>query len=334
MRRAFSRIDEICIVAGGWLIPSALLTPILRRDKLTLFWSESNDKSTRRKGIVSSIARKFAVSRFDGYCVPNRRATEWLRFYIPEFKKKLRISLPNLVDESLYSGAGYNRRKNKEALRKKFNLGAKEKVLLCPVRLMERKGIEAFLEAIKGMALPDVVVLVAGDGPDRKRLENLTASMSDIEVRILGFCPTEKMLELYALSDVFLLPSFEDPNPLSVIEACHAALPLLLSRRLGNYPEVFREGQNGWSFDPSDAESIQRALNRCLAAPDSILMRMGKFSSEIARNKFATDTVIGGLITSLEDSLRDKPGYLGPTIMSRANCLRNISCRETGVFKN
>jgi glycosyltransferase involved in cell wall biosynthesis len=189
-------------------------------------------------------------------------------------------------------------------LRQKYDLKPENKVLICPARLIDRKGIAAFLKAVKSMAAPNVALLVAGDGPDREKLENLASSITHIKVKFLGFCHTETMLDLYALSDVFLLPSFEDPNPLSVIEACYSGLPLLLSYRLGNYPETLVEGQNGWSFDPGDAESVREAMNQFIKTPFSKLLQMGKASFNIGREKFNTNAVVNHLIQSLEVALK------------------------------
>lgn len=298
--RAASGQDDICIVAGGWLMPSALIVPVSRGRGPTLFWSESNMDSLRRTRRITSAARRMILSRFDGFCVPNDRATQWLAAHVSGLKHKKLISLPNLVDEGIYAEGTRQRRKNMAGLRKKYHIRGEDRVLVCPARLMPRKGIGAFLQAFGVMPAAGITLLVAGDGPERDHLAHLAAANSFFSVKFLGFCSLETMLDLYAISNGFLLPSFEDPNPLSVIEACHSGLPLLLSRRLGNCPEALIDGKNGWAFDPGDAASIRSAVDAFVQAPASQLEQMGQMSASIGQHHFSTTATVVRLIRSLE----------------------------------
>lgn len=304
LRATFGR-EDVCIVAGEWLMPSAVVVPFSRGRRLTFFWSESNMDSLRRTGRISSMARRFVLSRFSGFCVPNSRAIQWLKAHVPGLKDKRIVSLPNLVDESLYIEGKRQRQGQESALRRKYNIRKEDKVLVCPARLIARKGIAAFLHAVREVAVSNLTLLVAGDGPDRRSLEELSGAVHHINVRFLGFCNIETMLDLYALSNAFLLPSFEDPNPLSVIEACHAGLPLLLSRRVGNLHETLVEDFNGWSFDPDGEESIRSALGLCLRCSIDELTNMGHNSLQIGKARFNTAEVIPRFVDSLENAVRE-----------------------------
>ena len=298
-RAAFCRVD-VTIIGGSWLIPSTALVPLLRKKGICLYWSESNIDSSRYKGKATSLARQFVLSRFDGFCVPNQRALDWVRTYCPAVEEKLVIRLPNLVDEALYRGEVETRRQMKEELRNKNGLRRDDRVLLCPIRLLERKGLGAFLNALKDCKFREVTILVAGNGPERAQLEALSRHMRSVRTRFLGYCNEEKMLELYALADILLLPSFQDPNPLCVIEACHAGLPLLISSFVGNRAEALNEGINGWSFNPFEPFSIVKATESALATPSDQLEVMGNASSEIAKENFSTTKTVNHLIDCLQ----------------------------------
>lgn len=69
----------------------------------------------------------------------------------------------------------------------------------------------------------------------------------------------ECMPGYYAAADLFVLASVQDPCPLSVVEALHSGLPLLLSRRLGNASKALEESGNWWSFDPLDLRNSKSA---------------------------------------------------------------------------
>lgn len=307
MARCAFKKDDVSIVAGGWLHPTSFMLPVIRRKGLRLFWSESNLNSIRRTGAITSFMRRLLLAGFDGFCIPNDRAYEWLHAYVTGLEKKIVLTLPNLVNERFFIRGVQDRRTSRSELRARYRIDSKERVFICPARLLERKGIRAFLWAIKETSPSNVTLLIAGDGPDRVRLESIAASIQSMKIQFLGFCQIEEMIDLYALSDVFLLPSFEDPNPLSVIEACHSRLPLLISRRLGNLPETLKEGVNGWSFDPGEEESIRTAVDLCLRSSPEELIKMGENSYRIAQESFTTAKVVPRLVDSLDAAARENP---------------------------
>src|SRR5207253_3229992 len=94
---------------------------------------------------------------------------------------------------------------------------------------------------------------------------------------------------LYASSDFFLLPSLRDPNPLSVIEAVWAGLPLIISNCCGNWPEAVEEGVNGWVVDPTSHTQLRDVFERALGLTQEERARAGAASARIARQRFSTE---------------------------------------------
>ena len=66
-------------------------------------------------------------------------------------------------------------------------------------------------------------------------------------------------------------------------EAMACGCPVLCSRYNGCWPELVREGESGWTFDPLDAADLAQALGRPLAHRAS-LQAMGEASRAIARH--------------------------------------------------
>lgn len=92
-------------------------------------------------------------------------------------------------------------------------------------RLHPSKDPETLVRAFRAAALPDAMLLLAGEGPERARLETLIAA--DDTVRLLGYrtdAPT-----LYRAFDLFVLPSRFEQVPLAVLEAMGANLPMIVS---------------------------------------------------------------------------------------------------------
>ena len=210
------------------------------------------------------------------------------------------LPLPNLIDEELFGSRVSELRGDREALRKKIGALSSDFVMLWPARLHEEtKGLLNFLRAVEGSLNSRVKILIAGEGPDRPVLESWLASSSISGVTLLGWQPEERMLELYALADLFLLPSLRDPNPLSVIEALWAGIPVLISDRCGNYPEAVEEGVNGWVVDPAAEMQMRGVLDKILRLTPDELARAGAASARIARQRFSTDANVERFVDSV-----------------------------------
>ena len=290
------------LVGGGWLMPTSMAligARTLTRGGTTLLWSEANRASMSfRTGIVHDVRHAIA-NRVDAVAVPGRIAAETVRDDWG-LKDKPLVLLPNLIDEELFGARVAELRARRSELRRSIGVSSDDFVALWPARLDEQtKGLLNFLRAIEGSVRPGVKILIAGEGPDRREIESWLASSSLSGVTLLGWQREERMLELYASSDLFLLPSFRDPNPLSVIEALWAGLPLLISDRCGNWPEAIEPGVNGWVVDPTSQTEMRRAFEAAVQMSFEERARAGGVSASIAREKFSTQANVKAFADSL-----------------------------------
>jgi glycosyltransferase involved in cell wall biosynthesis len=133
-------------------------------------------------------------------------------------------------------------------------------LVLTPARLNAQKGHDALLEAI--VAVPDALFLLAGDGPDRERLEARAAELGVAErVRFLG--RREDVPQLLAACDVFALPSLYDGSSLAVLEAM-AAGRAVVSSAIGGTAELIEDGETGLLVPPGDPAALATALRRLI----------------------------------------------------------------------
>ena len=138
----------------------------------------------------------------------------------------------------------------------------------------------------------NVVFLVAGDGELKGHIEN-KAKEKKLDVRLLGNKSQEEMVRLYGVADIFVLPLFSDPNPLTCIEALWAGLPLFISEHCGNYPEVIDSGNNGFVFSYKNIDVASELLETLLS--QSELMREQSVCKAINQynSKTVTKRIIG-----------------------------------------
>ncbi len=131
-------------------------------------------------------------------------------------------------------------------------------------------------------ALPAKLLLV-GDGPERPMAEELCRELGIGEdARFVG--KQQDMEEIYAIADLFLLPSEYESFGLSALEAMAAGAPVVASHA-GGIPEVITHGVNGFMSDIGDVESMSRFAIRLLS--NSIML--DQFSSAARKQAEAFD---------------------------------------------
>ncbi|MGA9858150.1 MAG: glycosyltransferase [Solirubrobacteraceae bacterium] len=129
---------------------------------------------------------------------------------------------------------------------------------LVAARLAPEKGVDTALEAGR---LAEREIVVAGDGPERARLQARSA-----DARFLGEVSPDELEGLRAAASVALVPSRSaETFGLAAAEAMAAGLPVLASR-IGALPELVPDD---WLVAPGDACALAQAMQRVAADPDA-----------------------------------------------------------------
>jgi glycosyltransferase involved in cell wall biosynthesis len=116
-------------------------------------------------------------------------------------------------------------------------------LLLVVARLVPWKGIDHLIRAIRH--IPDVRLLVAGEGPDDARLRALAESEGVADrVIFLGRVPRERLALFFRAADFTALYSGYEGLSHVLLESLLAGTPAIASDKGGN-PEVIRHGENG-----------------------------------------------------------------------------------------
>lgn len=149
-------------------------------------------------------------------------------------------------------------------------------LLLTVSRLVERKGVDKVLEALASRRdeLPDLRYVVAGDGPDRERLEQRAEDLDlgDI-VSFAGFVDADVKHHLYEAADLFVMPNRElddgDVEGFGIVflEANAHGTPVIGGRSGGAVDAIEHEG-SGLLVDPEDPEAVGEAIARLAEDPD------------------------------------------------------------------
>jgi L-malate glycosyltransferase len=132
---------------------------------------------------------------------------------------------------------------------------------LLAARIDHLKGHEILLDALAQLKRQGVelMLLFAGDGKERSAREAHAADLglTAADVRFLGF--RSDVPDLLAASDLFVLPSFSEGLPLSVLEGMAQGLPIVATT-VGGIPETVTSGVEGLLVPPHDADALAEAL--------------------------------------------------------------------------
>ncbi|MBI4576883.1 MAG: glycosyltransferase family 4 protein [Planctomycetes bacterium] len=143
-------------------------------------------------------------------------------------------------------------------------------VALTVARLVERKGHDAVIEALR--AVPGVVYVVVGEGPERDRLVALARQAGVVDrVEFLG--RVDDPAAYYRAADVFVMPSRGGAGDrdvegfgLAYAEAACFGLPSI-APAVGGPAEVVVAGETGWLVDPARPAQVARALREAAEDP-------------------------------------------------------------------
>jgi glycosyltransferase involved in cell wall biosynthesis len=153
-------------------------------------------------------------------------------------------------------------------------------------RLGNRKGGYDLMNAFA--ALPDALrlrarLVLAGDGDVegmRKLAEPLNADGVE-RVRVLSWIDAQERDRLLSESDVFVLPSYAEGVPMSLLEAMAAGLPSITTP-VGGIPDVFSHGTEGLLVNPGDRAQLTSAMVQ-LINDETARLQAGRRAHQRAR---------------------------------------------------
>lgn len=173
--------------------------------------------------------------------------------------------LPNTVDERFTPGPKPGTLLDRYSLRGK-------KVLLTVSRLAasERyKGHDRVIRAVADLrqSHPEIVYVVAGDGDDRPRLEQLARELGIAEqVRFIGYVPDSELPDLYRAADAFIMPSTGEGFGIVFLQALASGIPVIGGDSDGSRDPLC-DGMLGELIDPSNQQSVRKATLNALTKP-------------------------------------------------------------------
>lgn len=196
--------------------------------------------------------------------------------------------VPNGVFEHDVEGVGQSRELDSDGF-----------AVLCVAGLRPEKRVDLFIEAVAAARREHANIhgYVAGEGPERERLERLVAGSG---VRLLGV--RRDVLELIRAADALCLPSEAEALPMSILEAMALERPVVATD-VGGIAEQVVDGETGYLVGAGDAEPIRRALVALARDPERA-RAMGAAGRRRQRGLFTGEAMVDGYRHAFEEAIR------------------------------
>ncbi len=170
------------------------------------------------------------------------------------------LELPNGVDVAAHRPASPHERLT---LRRRLGMVPHRFVAAFVGRLHPVKDVDTLLEATA--RVPEMVLMVVGDGPERSRLE-AQARQLGLDERVTFHGQTSRVADVLRASDSFLLSSRGEGMSNALLEAMACGLPCLASRSVGGAAELLGEGR-GILVADGDVAAWAAAVGRIAGDP-------------------------------------------------------------------
>lgn len=172
--------------------------------------------------------------------------------------------------------------------------------------IREMKGIFDLVEAIieiKDLLKDRFILHVGGDGEVDRLNQLIKENGIEDLISLEGWVNNDGKTKLLELCDVYVLPSYFEGMPISILESMSYKMPII-GTNVGGVPEILKDGVNGFLFDPGDKQSLKESLLYFVDNPAKIV-EMGKRSEELVK-PFYPEAVIPKLQSIYETLLEEK----------------------------
>ena len=274
----------------AFIIAKLLHIPIMIKET---HWYWPNTKVSKLTWPINKIM----VSNCNLVICPGKRAYEYWRLLgVPEKK----ITIVPFYTSILQVNPEINQLSLN--IRSKFNDSI---IVLYFGRFIRKKGIDYLVNAFAKIQkdFDNVVLLLAGDGPERNNLEALCSNFDLDAVAFAGAIDEQIKAAYFLAADIYVYPSvlLELPEewPIGLVEAMSVGKPVVVTSAVGSAPDVVQHGINGYVVQEKNSEALYLALKK-LIENENLRRNMGWISKEIVEKNYSYNKAA----QSLDDAIK------------------------------
>ncbi|MFZ2322073.1 MAG: glycosyltransferase family 4 protein [Ignavibacteriaceae bacterium] len=208
--------------------------------------------------------------------------------------------ISTIIDDELF------RYHNEQMILSKIDkINFNEVNILFLARIEMQKGIYEIIEAFKIILKenPKVKLNVAGDGSALSKVKNKTANEKINNINFLGYVEGKEKAEAFFKSNIYVLPSYTEGLPSSLLEAMGFGLPVLVTN-VGGMSEIIIDEKSGYKIKIKDVNDIINKFNE-LCSDLNKFKEISKYNFLYAKNNFLASKVIKQLESIYYEQSKD-----------------------------
>lgn len=215
------------------------------------------------------------------------------RMHQKAWHKMVFVAISNKIADSLSEVYSYPRNKifviynGINPLIVPSHLAKKYDLLNCG-SLTDIKNQELLILAINELSNPKVRACIVGDGPNMNRYKNLIESkLLEKQISLVG--KSSDPAHYYFESKIFVLTSKTEGNPITILEAFDAGLPVV-APNVGGIPDLVDNNVNGFLFEPTiNSYQLAELLNKVLCLDKKSLQKISENNKEKVKQWYMTN---------------------------------------------
>ncbi len=273
----FGRYDAAIFFLGWGTVTSLLGIAACRLRGLPFFLYGDSSFPPPPRLIRDAVVRAL-IGLADGYLVSGVVNAGYYRHYGADERRF--FAVPWAIDNARFESGSRFEPGEREEMRARLGIREDQLAIVFSGKFIPRKDPMTLLRAVDAMRHRDrAAVIFLGHGELRDEMERFAGDRG-LQVHFAGFVNQTDLPKYYAMADVFVLPTLDDPRATVVNEAMASGLPVIVTDRVGAIGDLVLEGENAFVHGAGDVQALARLLDRLAEEPE-LRERMGRRSREI-----------------------------------------------------
>jgi len=235
----------------------------------------------------------FTKTRY--YITPSNWMKEKIIRLYPKLRGRVHVA-HNAIDTEFW-------RRNKDYENKRDELGV-ENIILYVGRLLALKGVRDIIKAMPRIIKESQDTLFMFIGPGNRCIYTKMLDKMGLPRHnyvFLGYKSRDELLKYYNMATVFILPSYSENMPMTLLEAMSCSLPVIATK-VGGIPEVIDHNVDGILINPGSIDELVHSLIY-LIQDKSLRIKLGFYARKKMEERFCWNKIIPKIIEVYERAI-------------------------------
>lgn len=176
----------------------------------------------------------------------------------------------------------------KRVLRDQLQIPQDIPIVIFVGRLEEEKGVPILVEAI-AKTKEDLHLIIIGSGTLEQNISDMIQADDSLRDKVSMLGRKYNIAEYLQASDIWVLPSYTEGLPVSMLEAMSVAMPIIITP-VGAIPEIIIDKQNGFIIPVGDSDSLSQTIDHIIDQPQ-LAKQVGQKARALVLDNYSVEQI-------------------------------------------